>query len=258
VVTFTDKLTSEGIFLPLLRNLTVSAALVAGLLSVVPTEAAITLVPFSPTTFSTNEAAMNAALGITSYQIEDFEDTELLGSLSYRLGSPAAGTFTALPAVFSVSTDLAFTSNAWDGSRVLLGNAGNAFPEEVARASSVEFLIAGGARSFGVGLSNFQSLSAPGPQFPSNDHRLQINGVDFGTLEALAGWVPGRTLRNLYLRIDASGLDTIKSVSFSNIGNGGDLLVFDHVATQAVPVPPALFSFLTGLCLFAYRALRRG
>jgi hypothetical protein len=69
--------------------------------------------------------------------------------------------------------------------------------------------------------------------------------------------VPGRTLRNLYLRIDASGLDTINSVSFSNIGNGGDLLVFDHVAVQAVPVPPALLSFLSGLCLFAFGARRR-
>ena len=240
-----------------LRNLIVSTALVAATLAVAPTEAAITLVSFSPTTFSTNEAAMNEALGITSYQIEGFEDTALLGSLSYRLGSPDAGTFTALPAVFSVSADLAFTNNAWDGSRVLIGNAGNAFPAEVARAGSVEFLIAGGARSFGVGLSNFQSLSAPRLQFPSNDHLLKINGVDFGSLEALSGWVPGRTLRNLYLRIDASGLDMINSVSFSNVANGVDLLVFDHVAVQAVPVPPALVSFLSGLCLFAYRALRR-
>jgi hypothetical protein len=249
----------KGMAMSSLRNLIVSTVLVAGTLAVAPAEAAITLVPFSPTAFSTNEAAMNAALGITSYQIEDFEDTELLGSLSYRLGGPAAGTFGALPAVFSVSADLAFTNNAWDGSRVLLGNAGNAFPEEVARASSVEFLIAGGARSFGVGLSNFQSLSAPRLQFPSNDHRLEINGVDFGSLEALAGWVPGRTLHNLYLRIDASGSDTINSVSFSNAANGVDLLVFDHVAIQAapVPVPPALFSFLTGLCLLSYRALRR-
>jgi len=78
-----------------LRNLIVSTALVAGTLVVAPIEAAITLVPLSPTAFSTNEAAMNAALGITSYQIEGFEDTELLGSLSYRLGSPDAGTFTA-------------------------------------------------------------------------------------------------------------------------------------------------------------------
>ena len=100
-------------------------------------------------------------------------------------------------------------------------------------------------------------LGNAGNAFPSNDHLLKINGVDFGSLEALSGWVPGRTLRNLYLRIDASGLDMINSVSFSNVANGVDLLVFDHVAVQAVPVPPALVSFLSGLCLFAYRALRR-
>lgn len=64
------------------RKVIVPSVQVAATLAVAPSEAAITLVPFSPTSFSTKEAAMNAALGITIYQIEDFEDTELLGSLS--------------------------------------------------------------------------------------------------------------------------------------------------------------------------------
>ena len=108
-------------------------------------------------------------------------------------------------------------------------------------ASLTTFNYAPGAPSFGIGLSNFQSLTSP--SFPITDHELFVNGADMGVLEILAGanWSPGFT-RNAYLRIDTTGGSVITSVGFENLTTNTagvpDFLMFDRLAiAAAVPEP---------------------
>lgn len=204
---------------------------------------------FDSPIYSTNTALMDDALGITGYAVEDFEDTTLLSGLSYSLTSPNAGTFTSLPNTYLADSQTPGDTE-WDGTHVLLGNSNNSFPSEGTRVNEVTFHVAGGTSSFGIGLSGFQSLSSPPGHFPITDHRLILNGVDLGTLEALAGpnFSPGLD-RNAYLRIDGTNGDTITSIGFANIGGSvTDLLIFDHVAVNAANVPePSSFALLA-LC----------
>lgn len=225
-----------------IRPFALSVALLTGL-ALQDAGAAISVTAFSPASFSNDTNAMNLALGINGFLIEDFEDTSLISGLSYQLTNPNLGTFTSLPSVFNAAS-APFLSNRWDGAGVLINNSANNFPSEGTRASAITFLVAGGARSFGVGLSNFQSLSLPPSEFPVTDHQLTVNGISFGLLEALHGWVPGRQLRNLYLRIDASGTDTISTIGFTNLATSPiDLVVFDHIAVKAIPSPASILCF---------------
>ncbi len=196
---------------------------------------------FGSSAYNTDASQMDFVLGITGYEIEDFEDTTLVSGLSYSLTNPNAGTFTALPNTY-VADSNTLGDTEWDGNHVLLGNSNNAFPVEGTRVNEVTFHIPDGASSFGIGLSSFQSLSSPPGHFPVTDHRLLLNGVDVGTLETLAGpnLSPGLD-RNTYLRIDGTNGDVIQSVGFANIGGSTvDLLIFDHVAFAPVPDPSAL------------------
>jgi hypothetical protein len=56
---------------------------------------------------------------------------------------------------------------------------------------TITFDYAPGTTTFGIGLSNFQSLDSPA--FPITNHELFVNGLDEGTIETLAGtnWAPG-------------------------------------------------------------------
>ena len=226
----------------------------AALLFASVSEAAIIVTFFAPSSYNSNTATMNTTLGITGYTIEDFEDTTLLSGLSIRHSGGQFAvpvTWTSLPATFDPSTFPVSVNNAWDGNNVATNLPGNSinnliFPE------LTEFFYFSGTTSLGLALSNFQSVTPPSPQFPITNHELFVNGVSLGELETLAGalWIPG-IVRNAYIRVDATGADSINSIAFRNI-SAGDALIFDHLAiapsaASPVPEPATLSAVAAGL-----------
>jgi len=244
-------------------------ALAAMLFGVLPANANILLTFFPGSDFNSNTAAMDATLGITGYQIDGFESTTLLPGLTISLsGGVPSTTWTSLPALFDGDTFSSFTQNqSWDGTHEV-GNATGNLPNSITTPSNIANLItfnyAAGALSFGIGLSNFQSLNTGGG-FAVTNHDLVVNGVNLGVLETLAAgaWSPGLT-RNAYLRIDATGGSTITSVGFESINqppSEQDFLMFDHLAinaTSAVPEPSLQWALVPAcVILMVWRRYRR-
>lgn len=237
------------------RSFLVAAAITLGF-APRDAQATLTIALFSGSSYNANTAAMDATLGITGLAIEDFEDLSLISGLSYTLTDPAAGTFTSLPNLFNTSLDPAWENGFWDGQNVLVNNSNNLYPNTGTSVNTITFNVAGGTTTFGVGLANFQSLSSAVAQFPINDHNLIVNGVSYD-LESLANWTPGRTVRNGYLLIQASGADIINTVAFSNKSPGGDVMLFDHLAINRTAVPEPTTMALFGLGLAAAARRRR-
>ncbi|MFC7419854.1 PEP-CTERM sorting domain-containing protein [Iodobacter arcticus] len=234
----------------------------AALMTLTPVFAAVKVTAFSPSLYKKNTAEMDAIFGLAGYTIEDFEDKVLVPNLSYLLNSPSSATYTSLPNVFSSSSFERTINNHWDGRSILLGNTNNSYPYEGIRVNSVTFKLTTPISSFGVGLSNFQSLSTHPSQYPITDHEVYVNGVNLGKLEniALPAFVPGITGRNVYLRFDASGVDRIQSITFKNINprtNNNDLLVFDHVAISPVPEPEQVSLLAMGLLTLGLRVRKK-
>lgn len=215
--------------------------LVGVLLLVSPAATAGIILKFFPaSSYNTNTAQMDAALGITGYQTESFEATgNFIPGLSITLsGWVSSQTWTALPALF-VSGSCPYTGNqAWDGTSTATNATGNVpndcySPTNIAKLMTISY--GPGTKSLGIGLANFQSLDSP--IYPVTDHDLFVNGIDLGTIESLAGsaWSPG-IVRNGYLRIDATGSTAITSVTFQN-NTAVDFLMVDHLAVQTNTTP---------------------
>ncbi len=197
--------------------------------------ASIALNFFPNTAYNANTAAMDATLGTTGYTIDSFETTALIPGLTIQLsGGVPTTTWTSLPNLFDGDICPGLTSGqAWDGTDTATNQISNQAINCTGTsgdANLITFNYAPGATSFGIGLSNFQSVNPPSPQFPVTNHELFVNGVDMGVLETLAGaaWSPGLT-RNAYLRIDGANGGVITSVGFENL-SAVDGLMFDHLA----------------------------
>jgi len=230
-------------------------------------QAGFVVTSFAGSSYSANTVAMDAALGISGYTVEDFEDTALISGLTISFEGliPENKSYTSLPKTFDSAGDSQTANNFWDGTKVLT-NAGNGLngPFLPSAATNTTFALASGAPVIGIGLANFQSaLSSLTNPFPVTDHTLFVNGQNLGTVESLAGvnWSGGVTVRNAYLRIEGTEGSLITSIRFRN-DTGQDFLVFDRFAvfasqSQAVPEPGSLLIFgLGGLGQVPRRWLR--
>ena len=206
----------------------------------------ITLTFFPSSTFSTDTAAMNEALGISNYTIDDFSSIALISGLTITLsGVVPTTTLTALPALFNQNSSGCGTLNgqsfSWTNAYAITNTTTNSIQNcGVAQgfAQFTTFNYSPGATSLGIGLANFQSLDI-------TKHELFVNGEDLGVLETLAGanWSPG-TVLNAYLRIDATNGAQINSVTFENL-TGQDFVGFSDFAVQPL-APPTVTPSLVG------------
>lgn len=197
---------------------------------------AFTIHSFDPTVvfYGTNPsqvATMDAAIGVTGFTVEDFEDVNLIPGLSLAYdGIPEANV------VLSGDLD---PRALWDGSKSLL---------TVMNLGSNTFRVAGGATSFGIGVGDVETSYL----------RLYVNDIDFGRISSLLNY--RRTAddsREVYIRIDAGANELIHTVRFSGDAVG-DGIFYDHVAVQfAVPEPGSMILYLAGLGMAIFFARKK-
>lgn len=216
------------------------------------------LAGYAYTSFGAGQwSAPDATLGITGYTIEDFEDLTLASGLqiSVTSGNGGYGPSSTLPNTFNPFTDSTHGSafqlgggGAWDGTRGLINTRTNReFPyTESASWGFVGMHFSSPAASVGFSVQQMD-LNA----------ELWIDGVLQGAMATLAGWsVNGQ--RQGYLRIDATGSDTISQITIRNGLNGDfrDGIMFDHLAFSPVPEPASIVALGLG-ALIAVRRRRR-
>jgi uncharacterized protein YjbI with pentapeptide repeats len=186
-----------------------------GLDNVVLDTASFTVTSFDPTvvfsgTSPAQQAALDAAVGITGYTIEDFEDLSFVPGLTVSGG------------VFGQSLNSAWPDAVWDGSSTYL--------DQALTGSGVVFSIAGGTSSFGIGLGDIDVA----------DVNLFVNGQDLGSIMALPNWRKlGDNVRDVYLRVDAAPGEIITSVRIEQgtASTFNDGIFFDHVAFDPGATP---------------------
>jgi hypothetical protein len=225
-----------------------ASALSVGFLAAPTLAGAADITVLSPSLYNSDTPAMDGVLGITGYAIEDFEDIALINGLSIETTNPDSAPKTELDQIY-VDGSGSFFNNSWDGSGAAInqpnndvwygGPSGNIIPT---LTESITFHIADCARSFGIGLGNFQADRA--------DHAVYVNDVlQVAVLGDEPNFVTGVQVRNGYLIIDAAPDDPICSVRFENhtVGtlipvSGLDGLLFDHLAFVAADTVGAEFT----------------
>src|ERR1700677_2994709 len=92
------------------------AATLAGILVVPTAHASIILDFFPASTFNPDTSAMDAALGITGFTIDDFSSTTLTPGLTIALsGGVTATTWTTLPNLFNQNVCGTLSTASWAG-----------------------------------------------------------------------------------------------------------------------------------------------
>lgn len=214
-------------------------ALVVSLACAAPSSAAVITV-FPGTDFNSNEATMNATLGITGFTIEDFEDATLLPGLTFTAGG---STIVTVP----LSSTL-----AWDGSNVLSAYFPNGNTEVTFNFDS--------SSSFGIGISDEEGWRN-GAGVTAGDFLVSVNSGAEVNLHTFSNYLQVDNSRNAYIRIDADGSDpTITSVRFRSAALN-DGIQYDHLALNVnatpIPEPNSLLLIGLGTGLFALHHRRR-
>jgi len=217
----------------------ISQLLLAGSLLLTSAASQASLVSFyAPGVYSTDVAAMDAALGITDYEIESFTDAALLDGLSYSFINPDTEQKDYLESLLS------YSSLSWDDSFVLSNGNGGNNNWSATWVQGITFYFEGGITGFGTGMANAQTNFG-------GLHSLQINGQDYGNLEDYANFTSSSG-RNGYLKINAEGNELIHSVTILSTNANADGFTFDHLAisraaSAAVPEPGTIALLALGL-----------
>ena len=201
------------------------------------TAGAYDITAFDPSVYDGDTAVMDAALGITGYTIEDFEDGTLVPDLTLTgfgfFSFPEGG-----------------GSEVWDGS-----NLARFYGIPEANPGALNFNVDGGAGSVGIGLSSVDQPFVGGAA-----NRLRINGgpwidIDDTTFPNLP---KALDQRHGYLRIDQGPGDA--PITIVEIADPSDeTLKMDHVAFKPVPEPSTCVLSaigLVGLGLVGWRRRR--
>jgi len=211
--------------------------------------------------YNVNTATMDAALGVTGYRIENFEDASLISGFSIEYTHTGLGQLTSLPNVcpniycavgFDNPNDPLyfrrnFPTHAWDGEHILYT------PQPSNAESALILRFHNGASSVGVGLSDYNDKER---------HTWAINGIVMGEVANIPNFSQADSGRSTYMRVDAeSGDAPITSVSFFH-KVVYDALEYDHVAflespLPAVPEPETYVMLLAGLALLGSAIRRR-
>ncbi|MEL7312954.1 MAG: hypothetical protein AAFN07_15670, partial [Pseudomonadota bacterium] len=158
--------------------------------------------------------ALNAAVGVTGYTIEDFEDTTLVPGLTITGGA------------FGLNIASAFPNALWDGVSY--------YVDQVLTGGGVQFNVAGGTNSFGIGLGDIDISNV----------NLIVNGDDLGAIVDLPNFRKlGDNFRDVYIRVDAPPGEPITTVLIQQQPGStfSDGVFFDHVAFEpAAPVGPLI------------------
>ena len=192
----------------------------------------------------------DAQLGISGFQIEDFEDTTLISPLQIQLsgGNNDYSLTSTLPRTFSPTLDdpnaaKVFATGIWDGSLVLLNR--NSVPIPINYGDNewadLTFVISGGADSVGFSVEQMHVNAIMTVNTTAGSTQFDLSNVSNFTIGSD---------RNGYLRIDAGLNESIISILIDNAGTTAsdrDGFAIDHFAIHAVPEPSAIRLLLLGL-----------
>ncbi len=174
-------------------------------------------------------ASLDAAVGITGYTLENFEDNTLIDGLSVQFQNISNPSSSQISSVLRTNTP----NNNWDGA--------TNFGPNLVGGNEITFLYAPGAASFGVGIGDVESQV-----------EVFVNGELLGILKDLPNYNrPIDNAKEVYIRIDQqSGDSAITEVRFQPLAsNGGDVINFDRLALLDSTVPEPSSLALLGLSL---------
>lgn len=206
---------------------------------VVATARGVTVTAFDPNTWPRTDAA----IGVSGFTIEDFEDTTLVSGLQVQLsgGSNDFGPTSTLPKTWDPNSNAddpngakVLATGIWDGTHVLM-NRRTAVPGGYVDGewADTTFSVSGGASSIGFSVQNLES--------PNTMMTVLTNlGTTSVNLSNVANFTVGGA-RNGYLRIDAAAGEVIVAVKIDNLG--GDGFAFDHLAFSPVPLHATVTAF---------------
>jgi formylglycine-generating enzyme required for sulfatase activity len=194
---------------------------------------AVTITRFSPAVYDTNTVTMDAALGVTGYQIEDFEDA----------------TLDAIPGLTITDVD---TGGTLDLSQPVSA----AFPWDGDAAMSYEGM---GAPVVTIAFDDVNSVGFGLSGYEFGTHLIRVHTALPSSFDIAAVLSPGTigNARNTYIRVDRElGDPAIVGLSLLSPSHNEGLYL-DHLAVQAVPEPSAFVLTSAALGCLAFVAWRR-
>lgn len=174
-------------------------------------------------------AAFDAAVGITGYTIEGFEDLDLIPGLTVDVNNLG-------PSNTIGANTLGNSDQVFDGD-FLFPPHFHAPPHPNGSQPNHIFNVDNGTTSFGIGIAAINI---------NTNVEMFVNELSFGVVNQFGAFNSnGLTeARQIYLRIDGTDGDLINSVRFNAVVEN-DGVLYDRVALATVPEPSTYALFLT-------------